>query len=288
MEQVEVLNEVKAVNPRASEEARAELVRLQELEPTPLVERQIERLIRSKRVELLGPLAKVLERVEYERGRPVKAGLMPRPKTLFDTLEDPGWQTLRDLDVSHCSLQALVGDRTHRRVREVKVGRVGEFLSTRPALRTVRGLSRIAFPEIPLPNIEEAAIADVDLDLIAERFPSLRRLSLRHWGELEANWYHPLLERLERFSLNEAITFEHGVARFSDDCLETGVSEWVAHYPNLKRVELPDTALSDRLTDQLHACFKAVRSRGIEVVLVEGKREAWWGEYDNRYALRWG
>lgn len=113
MEQVVVLDDVKAVNPRAGEAARLELIRLEEeLASGVDVQRQIERLIRTQRAALLGPLAKVLERVEYERGRPVKAGLLPRPKMLFDVLDDPGWDALRELDLSHCSLQALVGNRS--------------------------------------------------------------------------------------------------------------------------------------------------------------------------------
>lgn len=271
--------------------AKAELIRLQgEVlagRGTPKTRRDIERLIRSRRDELLGPLARVLQRVEYENGVPVRAGLAPRPKTLFEVLDDPRWDTLRELDLAHCSLQTLVGDRSRRRVREICVGRVGEFLSSRWSLRIVRGLSRACFPEVPCPNIEEASIFDVDLDLIAARFPSLRRLELRHWGELAANWSHPLLERLERFSLNETVTFERGVARFADDCLDPGVSAWVAHAPTLKRVELPDTALGENLPGPLQACFQAVRARGVEVVLVEGQRD-WWGVNDDRYALRWG
>lgn len=296
MEHVPVLEEAKkevnAVIPQSPEEVREELIRLQDQivsgSDTPLVHRQIEKLLRTKRVELLGPLAKVIERVEYERGRPVKAVLSPRPKTLFEVLDDPGWDTIRELDVGHCSLQALVGNRSHRRVREIIVGRVGEFLASRWSLRIVHGISPRCFPEVACPNIEEVSATGVTFDALAERFPGLRRLSMHYWYEDLPDWSHPLLDRLDRFSVNDHITIENGVARFDDFRLEGRVAEWLAHYPKLERVEVPDTAIHERLSDEMQACFKALRMRGAEIVLIEGPQTDWWGARDNRYALRWG
>jgi hypothetical protein len=251
-------------------EVRGELMALQQRqergENSPQIERRVRQLISKHRKELLGPLAKVFGTVTYERGDPVKAALQARPKTLFETLDDRRWQTLRELDLAACSWVGLIGERR----REVTPGRVGELIASCRSLVDVRGLARTRFPERACERIVHAEVYDVSLDKVFAAFPALRALSWASPHELP--WAHPRTAQLEALTLGgryeRAVSWRDGVITLSAEPRAYEVA-FVATCPSLVRLEVDQDLLGDahdmsRLTE----CFRIARERGAPVVLV--------------------
>ncbi|MFT3706195.1 MAG: hypothetical protein QM817_00885 [Archangium sp.] len=249
---------------------RGELMALQERqargENSADIERRVRVLIRKHTRELLGPLAKVLTQVEYERGEPVHASLQTRPQTLFETLDDRRWQTLRGLDVAACNWTGLIGERKHRTTPP----RMGELINHCRSLTDVRGLAARSMPERPCERVVHAEVHEVTLDKVFETFPSLRALTWRSVHELP--WVHPRVAQLESLTLGgryqQSVEWRAGVVTLHGEPSGYDLA-FLATCPSLVRLEVPEDLLG-YAHDMRHLseCFRVAREHGAPVVLV--------------------
>jgi hypothetical protein len=254
-------------------DVRGELMMMQLQPSTPRFERQIQSLTTKHRKHLLGPLDHVLERPKFERGFLVEAHLKRKPKWLLETLEDPGWSTLRTLHVWRCEDEWLIGRRLTRRQTPLP-SHLSEFLNSRPALREVGGLDEFEFPEAPCPRVEVAHVNYVSTARVAAMFPSLRRLST---GTLQGGDWHTLMPNLEALDLGGLHWSREGVVTVKGEVYDrSGLADFVSSCPPLKRFEIPETYFTDRpMRSWLQEVLAAARARGAQVALTSEPLLRW-------------
>lgn len=255
---------------------RGELMTLQLQPSTPRLARTIRGLVTKHRKELLGPLEHVLEAPEFEHGFLVSARLRRQPTELPELLEDPGWSTLRTLDLSRCDLVWLVG-RPGTSRRPAVPGHLAEFLNSRPALREVRGLSYCSFPEAPCPHIEAAEVHLIEPERVGQMFPALRELVV---DTVNGDW-HAQLPHLERLIIGSRqypmLEWTPHTFRLAHDSRSTPIAlvKCVEHGHPVTRLEIPENYFCHRhMSTELHEILSAVRRRGVQVVLTPSPAES--------------
>lgn len=230
--------------------------------------RRIAQLVRKHSRRLLGPLAQVLEQVEFRRGVPHAAALKRLAKNLPGCLDDPGWANLAALDLSGCRLPWLIG-------------RTAAFINSRPALKVVR-LDRNQFPEAPCPRVLRASIGSAPISALGETFPALRELAVsRLYTDPAEFWRVPVLHTLESVTLTsdfanvQLLTWTRDKLRLHGGGVDGYLAEWVSAGPAFKRLELPESTLYAERSiygrgepSDIHEIIAAARGRGAEIVLV--------------------
>jgi hypothetical protein len=227
---------------------------------SPGVLRRLERLKRKNEKDTLGLLARALYAYEF-RDDVLHTARLRDTKYLGECAKDPRWATVEVLDLGWNALKRL-GIPT------------SDFLASMPLLHTL-SLQPSQVPERPCPGITTLSVTgDVDIGVIAERFPGLTTLELRYVSELTELWAHPFVQQLESITLG-SLTWAGGVLRLGDG--GSSSAGWIAQGPALRRLEVQEDELGgDRLWD-LQDLFDAARRKGAEVVLLPepGPRSAW-------------
>ncbi|MDP1828712.1 MAG: hypothetical protein Q8L48_35940 [Archangium sp.] len=227
---------------------------------SPAVLRRLERLRHKNEKATLGLLAKALSSYEF-RDDVLHTARLRDTKYLAECAKDAQWATVEVLDLGWNSLKRL-GIAT------------SDFLASMPLLHTLL-IQAAQVPERPCPSITTLRLTgDLEIAVIAERFPGLTTLELDYVSQPAELWAHPFAQQLESVTVG-SLTWKEDVL-----FLRPGGSssvEWIAQGPALRRLEVQEEELHDERLWDLQQLFDAARRKGAEVVLLPepGPRPSW-------------